>query len=67
MRLLLVLMVGLLAFAFTACPTPEDTEEDVTAIDDEGMRKPDFDQEEPAVVDEGEAVTEEPAEPGQAA
>jgi hypothetical protein len=62
MRLLLVLLVGLLAFAFTACPAPEETDEDVTAIDDEGMRKPDYDQEEPAVEEGDEMVTEEPAE-----
>jgi hypothetical protein len=57
MRLWLILLVGLLCFALTSCPAPEDEYEDQqTAIDDEGMRQPDFTEEEVATTDEEAAA-----------
>jgi hypothetical protein len=56
MRLWLILLVGLLTFAITSCPTPEEDTGDTPLIDDEGMRQPDFTGDDEAVT-EDEAVT----------
>jgi len=48
MRLWLIMLAGLLCFALSSCPKPEDDYENQPAIDDEGMRQPDFAQEEEA-------------------
>jgi hypothetical protein len=59
MRLWLIILAGLLCFAMSSCPKPEDEYADEqTTIDDEGMRQPDFGGEETAAPAGDEAAAE---------
>jgi len=56
MRLWLIVFAGLLCLGLVSCPSNDEYEDQQTTIDDEGMRQPDFAQEETPAEEGDEAA-----------